>query len=1428
MLTRFISDKIYESLDLEYPFDQDIKIQSTRIGVDGNLDFTEVKPLSNIKDIKINNYTLNILTDNKKTTNLLESVKTQNDKTVIANIYHKKYIGRPVKAAESLQYSYGIAYGKDKFVVTSRGSLYATPYSKGLYSYDGETWFEMKLAEGSESRYWDSVTYGIDKFVTVASYNQNNEEDLGLYSYDGINWEEMELPYKIAWRDVKFLNDKFIAVGNSLSGAYSENGVNWSEMKMPNVGPWYSLAYGNGVYVSTALGSLSGAYSTDGITWSAMRMPFNGAWNSVTFGKDKFVAIAQNVNQAAYSYDGMNWNTSSISNQTWRSVAYGDSKFVACSLGTGNIAAYSNDGIYWTYIVLKNVFDNPSISIQWQKMGYGDGKFIFVAENNHNYSTNFSFFNVLDVEKIYWKAENNFVSVSSSQNNLTDRNFFEIDFISDDTCTVSHEIDNVKHYLTFTYPKNASINTILNNFIRLTPVTAENFEFYNKEFNFIRDNGNIIFYENCPCGNYTINRIPENVGFTSQRNKLIFTKATTNLDDPVDNKFTDRNFFAYDTIKKYNNELITNDWVSYQNSFNKNNLNIKNDKSYLNIKNNFLFSTTINSIVSSIPVNILTLKNQLNQENDQSRGNPFLNEDEINLKEYESIFTGGWNERGFDKIHLGYSIYTTPFKFRSDKISYFHVPHDIYPYVILNINSTKLAENGALGGSSPINSDKIWKKLKDYRDTSPYSIPQEENTGQWLCTWLSAGNPDTRPVWVDRYYKPSKITPYVALSAIATEVVYNNSFDCLDLKEDISDVKSSLTFEKGAYYAYMHLGKKDFQNLIKTIDDKILYRDLDRYKTVKNVELNAIDEIYKFNGTEYGYIDSSKKFEHNVANFSFFANKENWTIPTGNLIFGNYVNNGFGFFNYNLNNPYLLLKKGKSELQVFNNYFDKINLISTENVTLCGIKGISRREGFENIHIITNDFRLVEVDLRGTIVDSNSAIGSALNLKITDDIYSVTNDDDYCYVHTSSGVAAIDLFSNIITPKNIKYEIDVFEGTVFVIADKYKNVYLVNGNAPILRGDDIFYSKNNEIKNYNVTLSALSSYMQFEDGFINFNIDKDNNLYVLSGYELLNYNNKKLKNKSILQSFKDLSLTPISINFSEKFENSKLIKKAIIYGENGEDSYALEIDEEDNQNLIDLRGYSLIQSNLDITNYNYNHSYLSKFYSDKTYNFKTKILNKVDLEDYDEINFIIKAEDLSTGTRYFSFNVDTFNGAATCYIDGVLYDTQYFEKKKYIFSDTFNGRVFYGANGFFNGTPAYLYFKDDTDFLYSGLEIFKNNIINKNLDPIETLYFYREEYPPKDIIYNMPSGTRSFIDKIETFFNFNIPMFKSTSFDLNILNSGILYDNIKSDMEKFIQNRIEEFLPFYTKINKFKWLDIKSSPIVIEGDYNVSNTLTDL
>jgi hypothetical protein len=71
-------------------------------------------------------------------------------------------------------------------------------------------------------------------------------------------------------------------------------------------------------------------------------------------------------------------------------------------------------------------------------------------------------------------------------------------------------------------------------------------------------------------------------------------------------------------------------------------------------------------------------------------------------------------------------------------------------------------------------------------------------------------------------------------------------------------------------------------------------------------------------------------------------------------------------------------------------------------------------------------------------------------------------------------------------------------------------------------------------------------------------------------------------------------------------------------------------------------------------------------------------------------------------------------------------------------------------------------------------------------------------------------------------------MFKSNYFNLKILNSGIKYDAIRKDIESEIRNKVSEYLPFYSKLNNFDWLDTVSTNVVIEGDYNVSNTLTDI
>ena len=109
------------------------------------------------------------------------------------------------------------------------------------------------------------------------------------------------------------------------------------------------------------------------------------------------------------------------------------------------------------------------------------------------------------------------------------------------------------------------------------------------------------------------------------------------------------------------------------------------------------------------------------------------------------------------------------------------------------------------------------------------------------------------------------------------------------------------------------------------------------------------------------------------------------------------------------------------------------------------------------------------------------------------------------------------------------------------------------------------------------------------------------------------------------------------------------------------------------------------------------------------------------------------------------------------------------ESKKYTLSKTFNGRIYYGANPYHNGTTAFKYFKNISEFTYSDAKISDIYIINKVLNRFETLYFYNLIHPSNDLVYNVPSGTRSFIDKIEKTFNFNIPMFKSNYFNLKIL-----------------------------------------------------------
>ena len=88
MLTRFISDKSYETVAVEYPHDSNVGIENSRIGVDGNLEYTITPILSNVKDLKINNYVLNILSKNDKISNIIDTEENNKINNKLCRIYH--------------------------------------------------------------------------------------------------------------------------------------------------------------------------------------------------------------------------------------------------------------------------------------------------------------------------------------------------------------------------------------------------------------------------------------------------------------------------------------------------------------------------------------------------------------------------------------------------------------------------------------------------------------------------------------------------------------------------------------------------------------------------------------------------------------------------------------------------------------------------------------------------------------------------------------------------------------------------------------------------------------------------------------------------------------------------------------------------------------------------------------------------------------------------------------------------------------------------------------------------------------------------------------------------------------------------------------------------------------------------------------------
>jgi hypothetical protein len=270
-----------------------------------------------------------------------------------------------------------IAYNGNIWVVG--GSFTSGTSGVIYYSYDGIRWTQGSLS-GSINCY--GVAWGKDKFVMIAQTNM-------YYSYDGINWLPSANNIFTAsgfGQAIAFNGSRWVAVGTNfasgsaptITGAYSADGITWTATSTNIFGGTIGVSRGYGVAwngirwvaVGTNAATSTGTvyYSNDGLTWTiASGTTFNGvggigrgvAWNGT-----RFVAVGANNSTtpsvtAITSVDGINWTATTTNvftattGASGYSVMWSGTKWIAGGTGaTGNInMLYSYDGLLWSSVV---------------------------------------------------------------------------------------------------------------------------------------------------------------------------------------------------------------------------------------------------------------------------------------------------------------------------------------------------------------------------------------------------------------------------------------------------------------------------------------------------------------------------------------------------------------------------------------------------------------------------------------------------------------------------------------------------------------------------------------------------------------------------------------------------------------------------------------------------------------------------------------------------------------------------------------------------------------------------------------------------------------------------------------------------------------------------------------------------------------------
>lgn len=269
-----------------------------------------------------------------------------------------------------------LAFGAGGFVAVGANGRIAV-------SDAGSSWQMAGLGGGR--RYLQHAAYGNGHFVVAGSgvnAAQGNANTL-LSSADGQTWTARK---DGIFYGLRFVNDRFFAVGHYGAILSSTDGQTWTDLSLPGAGSLYGVAYGNCRYVITG-GNNSGVVlvSYDGVHWQTHTVAPQGVsplgLYQVTFGNGVFLAVGNGWNGSQWlplvfaSVDGVNWEQrASPDSFTLPYITYGNGLFLAA----GNGIHASSDGKQWSRVS----------SAAAQNIVYSHGMFFAAGYNGSVYTSN--------------------------------------------------------------------------------------------------------------------------------------------------------------------------------------------------------------------------------------------------------------------------------------------------------------------------------------------------------------------------------------------------------------------------------------------------------------------------------------------------------------------------------------------------------------------------------------------------------------------------------------------------------------------------------------------------------------------------------------------------------------------------------------------------------------------------------------------------------------------------------------------------------------------------------------------------------------------------------------------------------------------------------------------------------------------------------